>query len=183
MSAFVGVYWGQRKESRSSAALRLHRFFEQISKIDPRLQEWFLQAMTEKAARTTKVELTVKSLQRRLRTDRTDLGRGVIEELGFGFGAWNGADASFSCTLGCFSERVGNSVLLMFDYIAMNVDVEFARAVLVAAVDAFEPELGRVGEFAADSSPCPEWLAYDRIHGIRAASLAQVAGPRSRRGR
>lgn len=178
MSAFVGVYWGPRKESRLSSAVRLTRFFEKTSEIDPRLREWFLKEAPEEPART-RVELTVESLKKQLHPDRAGHGKRVKEDHGLSFRAWNGAEVSFFCTLGAFTDHAGNRVVMEFDYVAMNVNVEFARAILVVAVEAFEPEFGRVAEYTQDSSPYPEWLAYDRIHGIRAASLGP-SGPKRR---
>jgi hypothetical protein len=153
-SFFVGAYWSPRKESIEQCADRLHKFFIALTATDPALATWFEKGRSRKQALKEPAKIEdqgyVRDLLDRGRNKR-DVGRTVIEELGFQVGLWNGASgkkvAGLSITCGLYwtspnpNAGLSNSVTLdLPEDLGELKQVERMSAVLAAVAQAWEPD-------------------------------------------
>ncbi len=120
----LGAYWDARADSLEKSVDDAKTFFAGIAEIDPLLSHWYERGRSRKDALKRKVDtsdtqelqdLLLKGLNRR------DVGREVIDELGFKLSLWNGAseeeaEASVSVHCAAFSEHIGNSVIVDLPY-------------------------------------------------------------------
>jgi hypothetical protein len=140
--------------------------------LEPALREWFLKDSTPVSART-RVRTDPASIAEALSTNRRDVDDSVIPELGYRLSIWNGADVSFEATIGASNARVGNAAVLSIVDGVVTLNGEQWRALLEAAVSAFEPDHGVVAsqkQLLASDDPNPwalGWFTYDSIGGIR----------------
>jgi len=161
---FVGIYWGPREESRQSSADRLSGFLCALASHNTVLSKWYKQGKSRKEASQVVLPNDSEGLAPLLKTNRRDIGREVIPELGFSFSAWSGPDASISASLmvtcGSYSRFTGNAVVIRFEP-NPELDIGMLESILHAAVAEFEPEHGVVSWSGAMSAndTLPIWEA------------------------
>ena len=109
---FVGAYWSERKESKESSAHRVAAFLKAIADRGDELATWYLKGESRSAALRAPMEIEAESVARELHPNRRDADSQPIVDLGFCFSAWNGANASFSATIGSWNRHVRNAVVL-----------------------------------------------------------------------
>jgi hypothetical protein len=136
---FVGAYWSQRKESKESAAHRVAAFLKAIADCGDELMTWYSKGKSRSAALRTPIELEAESIASKLNPNRRDADRQPILDLGFRFSAWNGANASFSATIGSWNQHVRNAVVLDLGHDDQQT-ASFYRALIEEMVRAFEPD-------------------------------------------
>jgi len=133
---------------------------------------WFLKGHTRASAQK-RLPTDSASIAEALVPHRRDTDGSVILDLGCRLGVWNGSDISFGATIGSSNAHVGNSAVLSFDDGVHEFKLEQWRALLHAAVNAFEPEYGVVAsdkQLMASNAPDPwavGWLTYDSRDGLR----------------
>jgi len=177
----LGAYWAARKESVEQCADRLHVFLADLATCDPALATWYERGRSRKEALEKRADVGdqnyLLSLLDRGR-NRRDIGRTVIEELGFGGGLWNGgkegkeAGLSVKCGLYWASPKsnasMSNCVILDLpeDLGELNQTGRMAR-VLVAAARAWEPDWAGVMSKNAMSErafnakvPFVDWMVF-----------------------
>lgn len=145
------AYWGQRQETVDACSIRLSRFLIALSACDSVFATWYEQGVSATKARQSRIEIgNTKYLAELLNRGRhrRDTDHGVIEELGFHVGIWNGMKsnrmAGMSITCGLYSTAPGlggNSVVISLPEELGELE-QSARMenVLEAAVRAWEPE-------------------------------------------
>jgi len=167
---FAGSYWGKRPEAREQAAKRLNVFLTMLAECSAELASWFSKGRSRASALRKPVRVDVESIRDMLKVNRTDIGRQVIQDLGYSFSAWNGDHASLSAVIGVYSEHVQNAVVLSESPSQQRLDDEVWRCVLNAAIVAFEPELAIVAKRSSVVVQGPPrdraWLVYDRANGV-----------------
>ncbi|MEO0593840.1 MAG: Imm52 family immunity protein [Myxococcota bacterium] len=136
---FVGAYWAQRKESKESGAHRIATFLTAITDLSDELGAWYSKGRDRSAALRTPVEIEVESIERKLNPNHRDADRQPISDLGLRFSAWNGANASFSVTIGSWNKHVRNAAVLDLGDDDQQT-AGFYRALLTELVRAFEPD-------------------------------------------
>jgi hypothetical protein len=170
----IGVYWTARPESAEQAANRLSRFLGSLSAggQELKLGQWFLKGSSRASARK-RLPTDASSIVKALRTNRRDVDRSVMLELGFRLSIWNGENVSFDATIGSFSAHVTNAAVLSFADDALLLSADQGQTLLQAAVSAFEPEHGVVASHkqllgSNEASPwAVGWFTYDRQGGVR----------------
>lgn len=188
-SAYVGAYWGSRRESVESCAGRLSRCMAGLAEADPALARWYRTARSRTAARTPVPAdaAGLADLLARGRNRRDDTGE-AIEELGFSVGMWNrsrpevGLRASVGKTSGV------NAVVLRLPAPAEGPQLyrgRTARAVMGAVAETWQPRWAtwttdpwREAQ-AADlpRGPVVGWLTY--LGGVDASDIpVEVAAER-----
>jgi hypothetical protein len=116
---YAGVYWGARREEVAECARRTELFFHLLARCDATLGRWYRAGRVARGSPghpvTTNDPEELKELLLRGR-NRTDLGKQVIEDLGFGLRVWNqqpdGRSTKVSLRCGAFTEAVSNVCLL-----------------------------------------------------------------------
>lgn len=114
---YVGAYWGPRKETALECARRAELFFHMLARCDPSFTQWygagrgFPRELPGWPVRPEMKELEAFFLKGRL---RTDVGKEVIEELGFSQMVWNAKKESTEIHMSCGGYSWGgpNSFLL-----------------------------------------------------------------------
>lgn len=170
----VGAYWMARAESRDQAATRLSSFLGSLAVAvdEPVLGQWFLKGPTKTAART-RLAIDPASVSDALVVNRRDLDGRIMQALGYRLSVWNGGEVSFDSTIGSANPYVNNAAVLSFAGDALALSLEQWRALLEAAVSAFEPEHGVVAthkHLLSSNEPHPwalGWFTYDLAHGVR----------------
>jgi hypothetical protein len=103
---YVGAYWGPRKETALECARRAELFFHTLARCDPSFTQWY------QAGRGSPRELPgwplrpeVKELEKFFLKGRhrADVGKVVIEDLGFGQMVWNAKKEATNLRLVCGS--------------------------------------------------------------------------------
>jgi hypothetical protein len=177
MQKFIlGAYWNARRESLDDCAEKVSRFFERLAKVDPLLGHWFERGRSRRDALERRIDtVDIEGLRDLLLKgrNRRDIGRDVIDELGFKLSLWNGADedeteASINIYCGSYSEHVGNSIVLDLPYQSEDLEwVARADALLALAAETWQPEWAgimskkamRERDFDADH-PFVDWMIY-----------------------
>ena len=173
---YIGAYWGQRREPVEDCAQRLADCLERLAQIDDLLSTWFLRARSKKAAREP-VDQDVASLAALLSKgrNRTDFDPEVIDELGFSAGMWNRQPEAvgLSCTVGVYSQWVGNVFLLNLpepEGAATRLyRPEAAMEIMRAVIEAWEPGWAtysssslREAQEVGQGEPVVGWMTYLR---------------------
>ncbi len=136
---FVGAYWLNRKESRSSASRRVVDFLIAIAGCHREFTTWYEKKRSRAAALQAPIELDAQTIASNLNPNRRDVDQEPIPDLGFRFAAWNGANASFSVTIGCWNQHLRNAAVL--DLGADDRQTEdFYRVLIEEMVQAFNPD-------------------------------------------
>jgi len=161
MTYFVGVYWGQREESRQECASRISAFLQALPMHDAGLSQWYKKAASRKAPLVA-LPCDPDGLGPLLKTNRRDIGGDAIAELGFNFSAWTGREtdmqASLAATCGAYSPVVRNFVVVSFE-MEVSPTLDLLQGILRSAVTAFDPEDGVVSstdDLSAHAS-LPAW--------------------------
>ncbi|KFA88587.1 Imm52 family immunity protein [Archangium violaceum] len=101
---YVGAYWGPRQETALECARRAELFFHMLARCDPAFTQWY------RAGRGFPRELPgwpVRPEMKELETfflkgrPRTDVGRKVIDDLGFRQMAWNAKKEAIMISFSC----------------------------------------------------------------------------------
>jgi len=149
----LGAYWGPRKESIDQCAARMVSFFDALAHSDPALATWYERGKSRQAAIASVANVHDQSyvlgLLERGR-NRKDIGRSVIEDLGFHVGLWNGGisgrDAGLSITCGLCWTGSGNAGLLNSVVLDLPQDLgelgqsEKMSSLLSSVADVWNPE-------------------------------------------
>src|SRR5579862_4397262 len=105
----LGAYWPARRESITQCCDRLADFMSELAQCDPALEIWHELVESPKQRPGRRVDIKDRPILMKLLEEgrnRRDIGGEVIEELGFHFGLWNGADddkaAGLSITCGLY---------------------------------------------------------------------------------
>lgn len=177
MQSFVlGAYWDARQDELERCVENATRFFSGIAEIDPLLAQWYEKGRSRKDALTKKVDtLDPQKLEELFLKgrNRTDIGREVIADLGFSIRLWNGAsqeeaEATVGIHCGCYSERVGNNVLIDLPYQSEGPKwVQNASSLLALVAEIWRPKWAgimseramREREFGGDR-PFVDWMVY-----------------------
>ena len=173
---FVGAYWASRKETREECAKRIFQFLSSIHEIQIFSDWYFLSNSRRKANKP--LELSLEGISKKLKVQRTDVGREIMEDLGFSLSVWNGNDeqsASFSSTIGGYSQFVGNNAVLRLPIqVAPSTSEEksFLEGLMKKTVKVFDPDEAVVTstEFlmrinAEDPLDGGGWLVYRKPKG------------------
>jgi hypothetical protein len=101
---YLGAYWGPRKETALECARRAELFFHMLARCDPTLTQWygpgrgFPRELPGWPLRPELKELEAFFLKGR---SRTDVGREVIEDMGFLQMVWNAKKEATKLHLTC----------------------------------------------------------------------------------
>ena len=114
---YLGAYWGPRQETALECARRAELFFHMLARCDPAFTQWyragrgFPRELPGWPVRPEVKELEALFLKGR---NRTDVGKEVVEELGFSLMVWNAKKDAIHVHLDCggYSPWGGNSCLL-----------------------------------------------------------------------
>lgn len=177
MQKFIlGAYWGARCDGIEESAENARRLFSELAECDPRLAQWFKKGRSRKEALKRPVDsLNPRQLKELLLKGRVrrDLGRDVIEELGFGLSLWNGErdyndEATVSIRCGIYIERLQNSVVIELPCRCPNSGWrEKAPSLLALVARLWRPEWAGIMSTGAMSEqrlgpgqPVVDWMVY-----------------------
>ncbi|MFL5345811.1 MAG: Imm52 family immunity protein [Hyalangium sp.] len=115
---YLGAYWGPRKETALECARRAELFFHMLARCDPTFAQWYRGGRgAPRGLPGYPVRPEVEEWEELFRRgrNRTDVGKKIIEELGFSEFVWNAKTLErtrleFHC--GGYSRGVPNSCLL-----------------------------------------------------------------------
>ncbi|AVH44753.1 Imm52 family immunity protein [Agrobacterium salinitolerans] len=148
-SYFAAAYWSSRKETLEECTRRATCFLANLAGVSDTLRGWREKSKSRKKALTQKMISIECSDDVRVMLEkgrnRRDMDRSIIEELGFGFGLWNGEagsdEAGLSVRCGIYNASgVSNAVVLN---LPRSFDPASGKTVLALArsfIDAWEPE-------------------------------------------
>jgi hypothetical protein len=148
---YIGAYWGARREDAEACARRLAKLVQLLQPVDPLFASWVKGSKSLKLALTRPLELEIPSLQKYIQRNlMRDDRRQPMEDLGFDFGLWNGAqggnDAWLSIGCGGYWERVSNRCVLDAPYKGPASErvltTPFQVAALRALATAWDPDWG-----------------------------------------
>ena len=116
-SYYVGAYWGPRKETALECARRAELFFHMLARCDPSFIQWyragrgFPRELPGYPVRSEMEEWEKLLLRGR---NRTDVGKEVIEDLGFSEMVWNAKKEPTYVSMSCggYTPWVPNNCLL-----------------------------------------------------------------------
>ncbi|MFE8605745.1 Imm52 family immunity protein [Archangium violaceum] len=101
---YVGAYWGPRQETALECARRAELFFHMLARCDPSFAQWyaagrgFPRELPGWPVRPDMKELETFFLKGR---SRTDIGKEVIEDLGFSRMVWNAKKEAINISFCC----------------------------------------------------------------------------------
>ncbi len=178
---FLGAYWPARRETIEQCADRLGSFVAELAVCDSRLESWCEKGRSRKQALKSRADVQNRSylvsLLDRGRC-RRDVGRAVIEDLGFRVGLWNagnGGDiASLNVTCGLFwsspdpNSSVSNCVALdLPEHLGELRNAQHMARALGAVARAWDPDWAgvmskdRMATRGFDASiPFVDWMLY-----------------------
>jgi hypothetical protein len=136
---YVGAYWGARKETALECARRAELFFHMLARCDPSFAQWY------RAGRGFPRELPgwpvhpeADAWEKLLLKgrNRTDVGKEVIEDLGFRQLVWNAKKEATDIHLSCgkYSPGGGPNVCLLYPAKEGAVRERLLRAPVLAEV-------------------------------------------------
>lgn len=187
---YIGTYWGDRQESAAEGGTRLAACLGALAGIEPLLGAWFRTGMT-RATANIPVSRDVSALTDLLYEGRKrgDLDNGVIEDLGFSVGLWNGAPAEvgLSAHVGSYANHPGilNNFLLRLpkpdETSAHLYRPDVGVEIIEAIVEAWQPDWATWSSPPLRGSQKPSrepeigWLTYlrDTELGNEFADLSQ----------
>lgn len=167
---FVGVYWSDRKESRTAVASRLVMFLKEIGKNEG-FAKWY-----EADGSHAPFSIDVVTIAEGLEMNHDDADGICISELGYDLwlstsGSPDGG-ALLSAHVGSHSAGDWNSVLLRLGSTPITKDV--GRDLLQCMIRAFDPDQGAVtsnqilDQAGAEDPLDAGWFIYRRGKGISA---------------
>jgi hypothetical protein len=172
----MGAYWSARREPLNICAEKLFNFMDVLSNCHEVFAQWYHRGRSRRDALENKID--TQNMQELLALlsagqNRRDSDKGIIEDLGFGLGMWNGAEADMAASLdvrcGLFSKVAGltNSLVLNFPReLGRLHDYEPTRKLLAAAATSWEPDWAGVFSNEAMKSrdwerkPFVDWMVY-----------------------
>jgi hypothetical protein len=176
MKFMLGAYWDARPDNLEKCTEDVRRLFSQLAEVDPLLGRWFEPGRSSKDALKKKVDTSdIQRLRGLLLKGRgrADIGQRVFEDLGFRIGLWNGAGedeemAYVSIHCGCYSERVGNSVVIDFPYKSESAKwVGNASTILARVAEIWRPKWAGIMSKKAMRDrkvigvyPFVDWMVY-----------------------
>jgi hypothetical protein len=136
---YVGAYWGPRQETALECARRAELFFHMLARCDPSFAQWygpgrgFPRELPGWPVRPEMKELETFFLKGR---SRTDVGREVIEDLGFRRMVWNAKKEATDLHLSCggYSPWGGHNLCLLYPPRQGAVRERLLRAPVLAEV-------------------------------------------------
>jgi hypothetical protein len=121
----LGAYWPPRQESIEECCDRLDKFLTELAECDPVFATWYERGRSRKEASKKRVAIGdrdyVLDLLNRGR-NRRDIGRDVIEELGFRVGLWNGLSEE---------KEVGLSITCGLHWMSSNPSASLSNCVVL----------------------------------------------------
>lgn len=172
------AYWKACRENIDACAERLARCLSALAACDPVFGPWFAKGMSRRTAKRSEIEFRRKDclieLLDRAR-NRKDIGKEIIDDLGFHIGIWNGGQSTrivgLSITCGLYSTAPGlggNCVVIDLPEELGELTCEGRMAnVLVAVVASWEPNWTGVFSLEAMSKrtfdagrPFIDWMLY-----------------------
>lgn len=172
------AYWKARKEAIDACADRLVRFLTTMSACAEVFAAWYEKATSSRKAKQVEIDFKNKGclldLLERGR-HRRDIGKEVMEDLGFHVGMWNGRKSTkrvgLSVTCGLYSNAPGlggNCVVMdLPEELGDLQQAERMANVLVAVATSWEPDWA--GVFSLDAMnkrnfnptvPFVDWMLY-----------------------
>ncbi|MFE8605138.1 Imm52 family immunity protein [Archangium violaceum] len=152
---YVGAYWGPRQETALECARRAELFFHMLARCDPTFTQWY------GAGRGSPRELPGWPVRPELKEleslflkgrNRTDVGREVIEDLGFSRIVWNAKKEATEIHLTCggYSPWGGPNLCLLYPPRQGAVRERLLQApvlaeVLTSMVTAWNPDYAMAG--------------------------------------
>jgi hypothetical protein len=131
----IGTYWGPREESREESGIRLARFFELLSAVEPSLAKWQLLGPNESILGTDKKHTSL-ALRDLYSVENEDPP--VDPSLGRRFRGWTPKGSSFATLSGCLGSTQQNNVLIITR--EGEFTDEHLRSVLNVMVEVFDPD-------------------------------------------
>jgi hypothetical protein len=151
---YVGTYWGPRQETALECARRAELFFQLLSKCDPSFTQWYRRGRgAPRELPGHPVRLDVQEWEQLFLRgrNRTDLGKKVIEDLGFNQMVWNAKKESSYVDIRCgkYSPWGGPNVCLLHPPSEGSVRERLLRApvlseVLTSMATAWDPDFAMV---------------------------------------
>lgn len=186
MRFMLGAYWDARPDNLEQCTENAGKSFARLAEIDPLLARWYELGRSRKDALKRRVDTSdMQSLRNLLLKGRNryDIGREVIEDLGFSLSLWNGAgeeaaEASVRIHCGCYSEYVGNNVLIDLPFKAESLRwVKNASSLLALVAETWRPKWAGImstkamkdRDFDGDY-PFVDWMVYVP-RAVKAVSL------------
>ncbi len=177
---YASAFWGVRKEPVEQCTQQTVGFLSCLVQCDPCLAHWFKTGRSRKEALKYEVKLDTATIHALLLAGRSrkDIGRSIIEELGFLIGLWNGShsdaeSASLTIQCGSYATRPGiNFCELDLPYgeevRSHLLQVPVLTAVMECMVSAWKPDWAAVMSrdyekmlpFPAAHAPRMGWLVY-----------------------
>ncbi|MEM7704852.1 MAG: Imm52 family immunity protein [Pseudomonadota bacterium] len=142
--AFLGAYWGPRRESVGSCARRLSDLLMSMAECGWSSTEWRVGATAVKPSLEQPIKISREAITQLLAPNKSETDGSVIEDLGFSLSFWAGdpeRPTGFSATCGAFASQINNSVVLRFpagDPILEYPAIDFEN-LLRCFVDCLEP--------------------------------------------
>lgn len=170
---FVGVSWSEREESREAAAARIADFMAFLGTYGGDFATWYGLGRSRAAALRNRLDLDARSIAKKLKVSRTDYSRELLPDLGFMYSAWNGNNASFGVTIGCWCKGMSNVVHLEVRDDDGGPSAEWYRPILEEMIRVFDPDEGVISsdelqKRAGVSGPWDAgWFTYERGSGIQ----------------
>lgn len=173
----LGAYWPARRESIDRCADRLSEFVRQLAECDKAFARWYRRDRSRRSASAREVRLRAREQVLALLDEgrnRRDIGKEVIEDLGFHIGLWNGAEPERSVALsircGLYSGVHGiggNAAVLDFPESPGELaDPARASTVLSIVARCWEPDWAGIFSTAAMRArdwwrqPFVDWMVY-----------------------
>jgi hypothetical protein len=183
------AYWQPRKESIHACGDRLGRFLTALSACDPVFAAWYERGASRRKGKQAEIdfknEAHLLDLLDRGR-NRRDVGKEVMEDLGFRVGLWNGGKsakmAGLSVTCGLYATVAGlggNCLILdLPEDLGDLQQSERMASVLTLAATSWEPDWAGVFSVGAMNKrvynpavPFVDWMVYVS-HKLAPAPLA-----------
>jgi hypothetical protein len=173
---YLGAYWGPRPETGAACAERLISCLRGLSETSPFLTSWRATAHSHSAA-LGKPLMGDRDIRLALIAgrNRRDTDHGVIDELGYSLGLWNGSEQapiSFAASCGARSPWVSNVFALRLPEPDLApskhlYDVDNMLAAMSVVVRAWEPDWAVVSSLAIDTGleaeagrPVAGWVTF-----------------------
>ena len=172
------AYWKARKETVQACADRLAQFLAALSGCDAVFATWYKRGMSRRKAKQVETDFKNRDCLLDLLEqgrNRKDIGKEVIEELGFHIGIWNGGKSTkmvgLDVTCGLYATTAGlggNSVVINLpEELGDLRSSERMANVLVAVAMSWEPDWAGVFSLEAMSTrnfnpavPFVDWMLY-----------------------
>jgi hypothetical protein len=148
-NSYIGAYWGPRAQSVDDCATLLAELITKLAGIDPFLSGWRSGADSKRNAMAQPLVTAdhIDLLQRLMAgRNRNEAGGGVIEELGYRVGWWNGENktaASMNIQLGATVKWFSNSVVVKLADCAAapnQYTLKSAQTLLATVITTFSPD-------------------------------------------